>query len=420
MADAVTRRCGCREDGKQLGARCPQLTDPKHGTWSFYLAAGTDPKTGKRVQIRKGGFKTRQAAQQARNKAAVKVDAGTYLPPTKERYAQYLERWLARHQATGEGLKETTAVNYRRYIEADIAPSALGRMKLEDIRRFHVSGLVDDLVAAGRGATTVRRIIAVVQGSLRAAYDDHLIELNPAAGVKLPRVETKDFEPWKPEQVGRFLDVAGEHRLGAMFELAMFTGLRRGELLGLRWTDVDLTQRLLVVQNNRTQAGADIVETSPKTRTGRRTVDLGDRASGALLAWKLTQRAEEDVWGDAYERSGYVFTYEDGSPLKPQYATRLFDKLRVQAGLPKMTFHGQRHEAASLMIDAGEDLAIVSKILGHSSVSVTSDIYAHMLGSASRRAVENGAALVPARRSGAHTLLHTAPAEGIEKAPALG
>lgn len=184
----------------------------------------------------------------------------------------------------------------------------------------------------------------------------------------------------------------------------MFTGLRRGEILGLRWADVDMTRRIVSVRNNRTQAGSEIVESTPKTKNGRRTVDLGDRAAGALLGWKLAQSAEADSWGEAYMQSGYVFTYEDGTPLKPQYVTRLFDKLRVKAELPKLTFHGQRHEAASLMIEAGEDILIISRILGHSSVGVTSDIYGHMIGSASKRAVENGAALVPAKKASALTL----------------
>ncbi len=313
-------------------------------------------------------------------------------------------------------MKDTTVVNYQRYIESDVIPTALGRMVLTDIRRYHVTAFIDGLVTDGRGPTTVRRIAAVVQGSLRAAYDDNLIEANPASGLRLPKVETKEFEAWSPEQVGTFLDTAAQHRLGALFEVAMFTGLRRGELLGLRWSDIDLTRRTLAVRNNRTQAGDRVVENAPKTRSGRRTVDLGDRAVAALVAWRITQSGEAEDWGAAYNATGYVFTYENGEPLKPQYPTRLFEKLRVQAGLPKMTFHGQRHEAASLMIEAGEDILIVSRVLGHSSVGITGDIYAHMIGSATRRAVDNAAALVPTRGA-AHTMHTQGEESGNEKAP---
>ncbi|QWT23092.1 tyrosine-type recombinase/integrase [Subtercola sp. PAMC28395] len=136
--------------------------------------------------------------------------------------------------------------------------------------------------------------------------------------------------------------------------------------------------------------------------------DLDDRLAGALIAWKLQQAAEADKWAEAYENTGYVFTYENGQPLKPQYATRLFAKLQEKSGLPALTFHGQRHEAASLLLAAGTDVSLVAKRLGHSSVSITSDIYSHMIGSASRQAAENASALVPARKAGAHTL-HTQP-----------
>lgn len=408
MANDIYRRCGCRDaSGKQYGAKCPQLaSDPKHGTWGYYVAAGIDPKTGKRLQYRKAGFRTEREARVERNKVAVKVDAGMYIPPTKETYAQYLDKWLPRHATTGKGLKVTTFDNYKRYIDNDIKPSTLGKMPLTDIRRFHVNEFLRSLSEAGRGAVTVRRIAAVVQGSLRSADHEDLIDHNPAAGIKLPSVEKHEVSVWEPEQVGTFLDTAATHRLAALFELTMFTGLRRGEAVGLRWSDVDLTRRQLVIRNNRVQADKRIVESTTKTASGRRFVDLDERSVGALIGWKLQQQAEVDAAAEAYSPSGYVFTMEDGRPLKPQYVTRLFEKLRVDANLPKLTFHGSRHEHASLMIAAGTDIAVVSKRLGHSSISITSDIYGHLIGSASRNAAENAAALVPPKTAPAHTL-HT-------------
>lgn len=409
MAADVYRRCGCRDEGgRQLGTRCPKLADSKHGSWGFYVSAGVDPITGKRAQVRQSGFRTQKDAQKARNEVAVKLDRGTYIAPSKELYGAYLLRWLERHRTTGQGLKASTMVNYRRYAELDIAPSGLGRLQLTEIRRFHVNAFVQELVDNGRGATTVRRIAAVVQGSLRSAAEENLIDHNPASGIKLPRVEKREFEAWEPEQVGHFLDVASTHRLGPLFELAILTGMRRGELVGLRWSDVDLTRRQVTIRNNRIQAGKQVVENAPKTRAGRRTLDLDERSSGALIAWKIVQSAEAEEWGDAYAQSGYVFTYEDGRPLLPQYASRLFEKLRVRAGLPKLTFHGQRHENASLLIASGTDVAVVAKRLGHSSVSITSDIYSHLIGSASRQAAEDAAALVPQRKATAHTV-HTQP-----------
>jgi integrase len=253
----------------------------------------------------------------------------------------------------------------------------------------------------------VRRIVAVVQGSLRAAVKDELLEDFPASHLDLPVVETEEFEPWEPEEVGRFLDIAGEHRLGALFEVAIFTGIRRGALVALEWADVDLAQREIRIRRD-------------KTDSGKRRVALDDRTVGALVAWQIAQAAEREAGGLAYHHSGHVFTMEDGRALKAQYVTRLFDKLRIKAELPKMTFHGQRHQQASLQLAAGTPLAVVSKRLGHSSVSVTADMYSHLLRSTEHDAANNAAALVPVRGASAHTVHAHEGGEMNEAAPAEG
>ncbi|MDO3396991.1 tyrosine-type recombinase/integrase [Nocardioides sp. SOB44] len=420
------RRCGCRDDaGKTYGTlpdqatdaqrarACPSmLEDPKHGRWSFRLSAGFDPMTKKRRQVNGGTYPTKREAQQARNAAAVKLDQGKWLAPNRDTLAEYLEKWLERRSRVGakggKPLAPTTLENYRRYAEQDITPSRLGSMRLRDIRRGHVQAFIDDLTAAGRGAVTVRRIVAVIQGCLTSAVRDEIIDETPARLLELPAAGGKDFTPWEAEQVGAFLDHAAEHRLGALFEVAVFTGLRRAELVALAWTDVDLARRELRVRRDTT-----------KTDAGRRRVALDDRAIGALVAWQIAQGAESAAWAAAYADSGRVFTMEDGRPLKLQYVTRLFDRLRAGAGLPPMTFHGLRHQQASLQLAAGTPLAVVSKRLGHSSVSVTADIYSHLLESTEHEAANAAASLVPARRVRARTV-HAQGGENEEEAvPAL-
>lgn len=425
----VFRRCGCRDDhgrtfgvladratDAQLARACPRmLEDPKHGRWSFRLSAGFDPLTKRRRQVNGGTYATKREAQIERNKAAALIDRGKVPTVDRTTYADYLPTWLERRSRMSQGkrgpLRGSTLENYTRYVEQDIAPSALGAMQVRQIRRRHVQAFVDELVDAGRGAVTVRRIVAVVQGSLRAALKDELLEDFPASNLDLPPVDAKEFEPWEHEQVGHFLDVAGEHRLGALFELDMFTGLRRGEIIGLRWEDVDLEAGELRIRNNRTSTGDGLT----KTDAGRRRVSLDDRAVGALIAWQFAQAAEREAWGAAYADSGYVFTMEDGRPLKPQYVTRLFEKLRVKADLPKMTFHGQRHQSASLLLASGADIVAVSKRHGHANTAVTGDLYSHLVRSKDREMANNAAALVPPRGASAHTL-HAQGGENEEEA----
>jgi integrase len=216
--------------------------------------------------------------------------------------------------------------------------------------------------------------------------------------VDQPPVPGEPATHWEPEHVGAFLERCDRHRLGPLFELAIDTGLRRGEICGLHWTDVDLTARTIIVKRNRVSVDGQVQETSTKTRSGRRSVPLSDFGVAALLTWQLRQSGDAEVAQEAWQTQGHVFTMEDGRPLDPQYVTRLFQKIRTRGEpLPELTFHGLRHCWASLMLAAGTDIAIVSKLAGHSSVSITSDVYAHMLKGVGQRAADSAAALIPRR-----------------------
>ncbi|GAA3736270.1 hypothetical protein GCM10022239_10210 [Leifsonia bigeumensis] len=190
-----------------------------------------------------------------------------------------------------------------------------------------------------------------------------------------------------------------------LYEVAIRTGLRRGELCGLRWQDVSFTDRELVVKVQLIEVGGVNFEGEIKTSSGQdRVVSLDDGLVDALAAWKLRQDEERDAWGAAYKDSGRVFTDEDGRELKPRYVTRYFDTYALKAGLPKIRFHDLRHLHASLLISAGVPLAVVSKRLGHSTIAVTVDLYGHLLRDANRDAAEAAAAMLVPRDRTAHTM----------------
>jgi integrase len=408
---ALYRRCGCQSpDGKSYptlpeqatdahrGAACPSLvSNARHGSWGFSVSAGFHPGTGKRVQVKKMGFATKREAQAARAKVVTDASAGKLRTPEKTTVGAYFEEWIERARGRdNKPLRGSTMSNYRRYVAKEIVP-ALGALRLVDVRRRHVQEFIDRLERDGRGATTIRRIHAVLSGAFPSAVKRDLIADNPAHNVDLPNVERERIRPWSPKQVGDFIEVAYGHRLGAMFETVLLTGLRRGEVIGLHWSDVDIAGRAITVRTNRTMAGLVVVENPTKTEDGQRTVPIPARLAESLIAWRSVQELEQADAGVAWNGTSYVFTYEDGSPLLPQYATRLFEKLRVKAGLPKVTFHGQRHEAIALMIAGGADLLTVSRIAGHSSVGITGDIYGHVFEAGKMRAAEGAAALLPPR-----------------------
>jgi integrase len=217
------------------------------------------------------------------------LDNHTYTEPSKKTLAEYAPESLARRQTTGSGLKPTTAATYARYVRRDIVPSRLGEMLLTDIRRAHVNAWVAELNAAGRGAVTVRRALACLGTIFTAAVRDEIIPANPALMVDKPAVPDEPVTYWEPEPTAEFIERCGHHRLGALFELAIDTGLRRGEITGLHWADVDLAARQIVIRHNRVSVDGRVLETTAKTRSSRRTAALSDFGVAALLTWQLRQ-----------------------------------------------------------------------------------------------------------------------------------
>ncbi|XAS66558.1 tyrosine-type recombinase/integrase [Micrococcaceae bacterium Sec5.7] len=395
----VTRRCGCRDErGKQYGASCPKLKNYRHGTWGFRLSAGFDPVSGKRRYLTDYSYTSSGDAEEGMREAEKHLRGQVY-DFKKTTAAAYITEWLDAQERHAQ-LKPSTLRMYKRYVHNDVVPAFGSKILLKDLRRAHVAGLIKALQDSGRGAVTIKRIHATLSSALTDAVQDGLLAENVAAGARLPKIEKKRIKVWEPSDAGLFLDGASEHRLGALFEVAVLTAMRRGELCGLRWQDVDLPGRRLIVRVQLVQVGKNVIEGTIKTDAGQdRVVALSDRAVAALIAWQFQQEQERQEWGDAYTEGGRVFSYEDGRQLRPGYVSKLFELTVKKLGLPMMRLHDLRHLHASLMLASGQDLTIVSKSMGHSNSQITRDLYAHMVGDAARTAVEGAASLLPARRT---------------------
>jgi hypothetical protein len=202
---------------------------------------------------------------------------------------------------------------------------------------------------------------------------------------------------WTAEQIATFLGAVGDDSLFACWWLTALRGLRRGEMCGLRWTDIDLDRGMLTIERNRTTAGYQVVEGDPKTPAGRRTVALDIRTVQVLRAHRRRQgdqRAQAAEAGQPWTDTGYVFTRADGLPINPNYATTRFRKLVQRIGLPPVRLHDLRHGAASLAHQAGADLKTLQDLLGHSSILVTADTYTSVLPEVQRRCADATAHLV--------------------------
>lgn len=405
----VNRRCGCRdENGKNLGSKCPKLKSYRHGTWGFKISAGRDPSTGKRRYLSESGYTSQADAKEALAAAEQGLRRGT-VDFTRTTLADYLRQWLDQNASV---LKPSTMGNYKRYMKADIIPALGEKVLLKDLQRAQVAHLVRTLQDAGRGAVTVRRIHAALSSALADAVQDGLLHENVAKGARLPKQDHKRVEVWSPEQAGVFLEAASEHRLGALFELAILTGVRRGELVGLRWADVDLLERRITVRTQLTTTSSGVQEGTAKTEAGQnRRIPLGERSVSVLMGWRMQQDSEREQWADAYVESGRVFTWEDGRQLRPDYVSKLFRTITKDLDLPQAHLHSLRHLHASLMLASGQDFTVVAKTMGHSNSAITRDLYAHLFDDRARVAVEGAASLLPTRENVLTGVL-TGPAEG--------
>jgi len=384
MSGRVYRRCGCRDEaGLARGAACLRLAaDDKHGTWGF--AVDLPSVDGTRKTMRRGGFKTKREATRAMTLVGERTHADV-LNDDKQTVGQYLAEWL---HGQRHSLAPKTIFQYELYVRNDLVP-ALGTIRLEALRHEHVVTLVADLERAGRGATTEKRIVAVLSSALNHAVRTRRLNQNVATHVSTPAVTRTEVNPWTADQAAAFLDAVAGDRLTELFETLIGTGLRLGEALALRWQDVDLEHRVLRVRRSATTVGGHLVIGRPKTVGSAAGVGLSARVVAALVRQRERQVFDSLTWAVGYERGDLVFARENGSLLRPEYVRRRLHALSAEAGLPRVRVHDLRHLAATLMISAGVPLALVSKTLRHSKVSITVDLYGHLTYEASQAAADS-------------------------------
>lgn len=367
-------------------------------TWTAYwFVAGPD---GRR-QRSKGGFRTKRAAQAHLTDVLGAVQAGTWQEPSKLTVGQYLvDHWLP-----GLDRRPTTLEQYRHMVEAWIVP-ALGSVPLAHLTPRQVADFYTVLRTAprkdGRGTISSRtgQLIAVV---LHKALQDalHLGHLtrNPAAAVERPKAPRSEMRAWSAAEAGAFLDVVAGDRLYAGWLVLLTRGLRRGELLGLRWVDVDLEGGRLSIRQTLVDVAYLPVFSEPKTAKGRRTVPLDADLALALRAHRRAQLEERLAWGEAWQDTGLVFTREDGAAIHPQRLSQMFERLVRRAELRPIRLHDLRHTAATLALGGGIPTRVVSEWLGHATTSITEDVYQHVVPSMLEEAGAKLTALISQHRS---------------------
>jgi integrase len=340
---------------------------------------GRDPGTGRRRQQTKSGFGTKRAAEQALSELIGSVIDGCYVAPDPQTVGEWVERWLV---TVAPKIRPSTLHDYRNGLGR--VSDRLGRVRLQSLRPLEVEEFYASLLADGHryggglSAKTVRNVHIALRRCLADAERFGLVQRNVAALVKPPTPKRPELSTWDAAEMRTFLIAVQGDRHEAAYRLIATTGMRRGEALGLRWSDVDLNAGRIAIKRTLSVVDKDLVWSSPKTARSRRTVSLDPETVATLKLHRARQLEERVAAGAAWKDEDLVFCNQLGGPLHPDRFTRAFVSAGRRAGVKQIRLHDLRHTWATLALQAGVHPKVVSERLGHATTGITLDIYSHV------------------------------------------
>ncbi len=321
--------------------------------------------------------KTRKEAADKLKQAMRDLDDGVDFDAGRLTLGQYLDKWLS--ASAKPSVKVRTYEGYESIVRVRVVPH-IGRKQLARLTPLDLQALYSQLAESGLTNRSVHHTHRVLHCAFEQAVRWNMIPRNPCDGATPPRPEQTEMSVLTQEQANAFLAATADHPAHALYVLAITTGMRAGELLGLKWGDIDLDAgRLTVKRALQQQNEAGLVFVTPKSARSRRTIVLSQRAVEALRLHRDRQaflrRQVEDAWQD----QDLVFAGATGGPLDPSWQRQVFYAALDAAGLPRVRFHDLRHTAATLLLLRGVNVKLVSEMLGHASISLTLQTYSHLL-----------------------------------------
>ena len=346
-------------------------------TYTYYEArytAGFDPGTGKQIQ-RSITDKSKKVVAQKLRAAMADLDAGTYKAPCKMTVAQWLDIWVAEYL---NSVKPLTKHNYNKQVQKHFKP-ALGAVRLDALDTHTIQRFYNSLSASGLSPKTVKNLHGILHCALQQAIACDYLSRNPADACKLPKVTKPEIKPLEPEEIARLLKEAEQDDYCNLFIVAMFTGMRQGELLGLAWECVDFKSGIITVkQQLQCKDGNYFLET-PKSGKNR-TILPAPIVMDALRNQMERQRKEQEQAGEMWDNQfNLVFTDALGKYLVRRTVVKHFKKISQRAGISdNARFHDLRHSFAVSSLYAGDDIKTVQANLGHATAQFTLDVYGHV------------------------------------------
>ena len=345
-------------------------------SYNIVLNLGMDPATGKRKQQWITIRGTKKDAEKKLAELLHQLDNSTFVKPGKTTLAEYLKRWL--QDCCLSNLAARTVEGYESIVRCHLIPP-LGQVHLTQLKPEHIQHVYSEKLTTGLSHRTIRYIHVTLHKALQDAVRLGIIMRNPADAVKPPRVQYHEMHTMNESDIHIFLEFAKSTPYYALFYVALFTGMRRSELLGLRWCDVDLILCQLSITRalHQLQDGSRVF-TQPKTAKGRRLISLSPSAVLVLGEHREQQEKLRQNISSALTEDALVFCHEDGRPLLPNSVSHAWTKLANRAGLKGIRLHDARHTHASLMLKQGVHPKIVQERLGHAGIQITLDTYSHI------------------------------------------
>ena len=362
---------------KRRGNHEGSIHQRKDGSWRAQITL-----EGRRLSF---SAKTRRECQRWIKNTINQIDDGLSFSNTKITLEEYLSSWLTSKKGT---LRSSTYTHYEQLVDSYINPH-IGNRKINDLRPENIQALYNHLQVKEVGIPTIDKIHTVLHSAFSQAVKMGIIHRNPTSATIPPKMTEKEMQILDDSQVSQMLIAAKGHRWEALYHLAVTTGMRQIEILGLKWTDLDWIRKTIRIERQLVRPKGDTVRFSrPKTKYGRRVIMVGSNTIDVMRTHYENQNLEIQKVGEKWRENGLIFTTSNGNPIHHRNLLRNFKALLRDAGLAEMRFHDLRHTAASLMLNHGIPVIVVSRRLGHARASITLDIYGHLIPSMQSEAAE--------------------------------
>ncbi|MDN4607962.1 site-specific integrase [Sporosarcina highlanderae] len=348
-------------------------------TYSYTVDMGVDPVTGKRRQLHKGGFTRKKDAEAAARKVELSLDENRFIEPSKKKFSDFIDEWFNNHYKNR--IRNTTAVSRRYLIEKHILQNnSLCNKAISEISTADLDAYYNEKLALGYSGSYVRQIHQIINRAFDQAVRWKKLSENPAVDTDPPSIRKKELPIWSIAHIQTFLAACRKEPHYVTFLLAIYTGMRKGEILGLRWDDVDMKNGKIQVNKSLSYIPEEGYQLgSLKTPKSKRLIPIPEFVINELITHKGNQNNWKRLVGESFVDQDLVICTAEGSAVDPRNLSRVMNRIVRSVNVPKIRFHDLRHTHASILVSKGVDVVRISARMGHANPKITLEYYAHLL-----------------------------------------